>query len=93
MAVLVQRLLQHSTEISTMSPSCARCAPTDSNDSLVHYYGRPKAWGAPACLHAAACEDHNTVTLSPQLGDPQRRGPAASRIGCFYGHGAMPKPL
>ena len=29
----------------------------------------------------------------PQLGDLQRRSPAAPRIGCFYGHGAMTKPL
>jgi hypothetical protein len=55
MAVLVNTFCSSSHAISTMSPSCARCAPTGSNASLVHYYGQPTAWGAPACLYAAAC--------------------------------------
>jgi hypothetical protein len=68
-------LLQHSHGNSTMPPSCARRAPTDSNASLVHYYGLPTAWGAPACLHAAACADQNSVTLSPQLADRSTSAP------------------
>jgi hypothetical protein len=75
MAVLVNVFLHDSHEISTMSPSCARCAPTGSNASLVHYYGQPTAWGAPAALHAAACVDQNRVTLSTRLGDRSARAP------------------
>jgi hypothetical protein len=86
MAVLVNVFLHHSHAISTMPPSCARCAPTGSDASLVHYYGQPTAWGAPACLHAAACADRNSVTLSMQ-------SIAAPVFGCAYGHGAMLKPL
>jgi hypothetical protein len=75
MAVLVNVFLHHSHAISTMSPSCARCAPTGSNASLVHHYGLPTAWGAPACLHAAACADRNSATLSSQLSDHSARAP------------------
>jgi hypothetical protein len=58
-----------------MSPSCARCAPTRSDASLVPYYGQSTAWEAPACLHAAACADRNRVTLSTQLADRSARAP------------------
>jgi hypothetical protein len=67
MAVLVNVFLRGSHGINTMSPSCARRAPAGSKASLVHYYGQPTACRAPACLHAAACADRNSVTLSPQL--------------------------
>jgi hypothetical protein len=69
--------------ISTMSPSCARCAPTDSNASLVHHYGLPTTWGAPACLHAAACADRNRATLSMQLADRSARAPQLLGSGAY----------
>jgi hypothetical protein len=74
-AVLENVFLHDSHEISTMSPSCARCAPTGSNASLVYHYGLPTAWGRPACLPSAACEDRNSVTLSTQLADRSARAP------------------
>jgi hypothetical protein len=80
MAVLVNVLLHHLHEISTTSPSCARCAPTDSN--LVQY-GLPTAWGAPACLHAAACADHNRATQSTQLADHSARAPQLLGSGAY----------
>jgi hypothetical protein len=80
MAVLVHVCLH---AISTMPPSCARCAPTGSNASLVHHYGLPTAWGAPACLHAAACADRNRVTLSPQLSDRSARAPQLLHSGLY----------
>jgi hypothetical protein len=83
MAVLVDVLLHDSHAISTMSPSCARWAPTGSNASLVHYYGQPKSWGAPACLHAAACADQNRVTLSTQLADHSARAPQLLGSGAY----------
>jgi hypothetical protein len=67
----------------TMPPSCARCAPTGSNASLVHYYGQSTAWGAPACLHEAACADRNSVTLSPQFGDRSARAPQLLHSGLY----------
>jgi hypothetical protein len=76
-------LLHHAHAISTMSPSCARCASTGSNASLVYYYGLPTAWGAPACLHAAACADRNSVSLSPQLYDRSARAPQLLHSGLY----------
>jgi hypothetical protein len=83
MAVLVNDLLHNSHAIITMSPSCARCAPTDSDASLVHYYGQSTAWGAPAALHAAACADQNSATLSPQLSDRSARVPQLLGSGAY----------
>jgi hypothetical protein len=76
-------LLHHLHAIITMSPSCARCAPTGSNASLVHHYGLPTAWGAPAALHAAACADRNSATLSTQLSDRSARAPQLLGSGAY----------
>jgi hypothetical protein len=43
-----------------------------------------------ACLHAAACADRNSVTLSPQHRLLQRQVPAAPIIGCVYGPVVVP---
>jgi hypothetical protein len=83
MAVLVNVCLHHLHANSTMSPSCARCAPTGSNASLVHYYGQSTAWGAPAALHAAACADQNRATLSTQLADRSARVPQLLGSGAY----------
>jgi hypothetical protein len=80
-------LLHHSHAISSMSPSCARCAPTGSNASLVHYCGQSTAWGAPAALHAAACADRNSVMLSPQLSDRSARAPQLLDSGVYMAMG------
>jgi hypothetical protein len=83
MAVLANVFLHNSDAISAMSPSCARCAPTGSNASLVHYYGQSTVWGAPACLHAAACADQNSVALSTQLADRSARVPQLLGSGAY----------
>jgi hypothetical protein len=80
MAVLVDVCLH---AISSMPPSSARCAPTGSSASLVHHFGLPTAWGASACLHAAACADRNSVPLSPQLSDRSARAPQLLGSGAY----------
>jgi hypothetical protein len=83
MAVIANVFLHDSRAISAMSPSCALCAPTGSDASLVHHYGLPTAWGAPACLHAAACADRNSVMLMTQLGDRSARAPQLLGSGAY----------
>jgi hypothetical protein len=93
LAVLVQRFVapfacdqHHVTKLCTVRSHRLQCLPSAS---LWSVDGVGSTCGSPCrCMRGSQqCDAEHAALRS------QRQGPAAPRIGCVYGHGAMPKPL